>query len=368
MPFTSEEITTAGMTSLDFYLKNNPIDQIAIERPWLERLMKGKKSYPGAKQYVVIQLRTSYDSNFQWFNGSKTVTYNKRKTIKQANFPWSSFHDGFALDEDRLVQNGIIIHEGKSKTASDAEVMQLTNLLEEQNESLRLGSEEKFDLEMHKDGTQDADAIAGLDLLVQCANNDNSITWSTSVGGIDSNANAYWRNYTKTNLDVTTATGDLNGEMEKAWRACIKNGGAPDFIMAGYTFVDSLRSFMMNKYGRVNYGALDMKDTEVGTGSGKGVDTGLRFHGVPIVWNPEFDNLTAADGATTQPAWRRRCYFINTKRLMLRPLDGQHMITRKPPRAYDKYEYYFGLTWRGSLVTDRRSAHAVLSVDRTIAA
>ena len=359
------------MTSLDFYLKNNPIDQIAIERPWLEKLMAGKKAYPGAKQYIVEQLRTSYDSNFQWFNGAKTVTYNKRKTVKQANFPWGSAHDGFALDEDRLVQNGITMIEGKTQTASDAEVIQLTNLLTEQNEVLRLGFEEAFDIELHKDGTQNADAIAGLELLVQIADFDNTApTWAT-VGGINSATSTYWRNYTKCDLDITVASGDLNGEMEKAWRSCVKNGGAPDFIMAGHTFIDHLRNFMMGKYGRVNYGALDNKSTEIGTGTGKGTDTGLRFHGVPVLWNPEFDNLTPniAEGsadAAGKPSWRRRMYMINSKHMKLRPLSGQDMVTRKPPRAYDKYEYYFGVTWRGSLTTNRRSAHAALATDKDV--
>ena len=38
------------------------------------------------------------------------------------------------------------------------------------------------------------------------------------------------------------------------------------------------------------------------------------------------------------------------------------MISRKPPRAYDKYEYYWGLTWRGALTQNRSNAQAVVSI------
>jgi hypothetical protein len=53
---------------------------------------------------------------------------------------------------------------------------------------------------------------------------------------------------------------------------------------------------------------------------------------------------------------------MNGRHLKLRPIDGQDMVTRKPPRAYDRYEYYWGLTWRGAVTCNRRNAQAVLSV------
>jgi hypothetical protein len=57
MPFTSQEITDAGKIGLDFYVKNEPIDQITIERPLYKYLAGKKVSAPGAKQYIVEQLR-----------------------------------------------------------------------------------------------------------------------------------------------------------------------------------------------------------------------------------------------------------------------------------------------------------------------
>lgn len=270
----------------------------------------------------------------------------------QASYAWRSAHDGFALDEDRLAQNGIIVVDDAKKAgnASQSERVQLTSLLEEQTEVLRLGFEEKFSQAMHLDGTQSTDAIGGIDSLV-------SLTPATGmVGGIDRSqtANAYWRNDVRTGLTTTTTTGTIVSSMESAWKRCIRNGGQPDLIIMGSTFADGYRDFLVNTYGRVDYGAGQQRKVEGGS------QITAYFHGVPCLWSPEFADLDALYAPATP--WEKRCYFLNTKYLRLRPLDGHDMVTRKPPRAYDKYEYYWAITWRGALTMSRSNAHAVLAL------
>lgn len=354
MPFTTDEITQAGKLAIDFYLKKEPVDQITVNRPILKALSAKKKSAPGAKQYIVEQLRTKYQSNFQWFNGSQVVTYNKRNTVDQANYAWRAAHDGFALDEDRMIQNGIMVtDDGPKGTASDAEMIQLTNLLTEQTEVLRLGFQEKFSQALHLDGTQSTDALTGLDALV-------SITPTTgTVGGLDRSltSNIFWRNYSQTGLTTTTTTGTILDYMEIAYRQCLRNsvggGGTPDIMVAGSNFIDGYRNFLFKSFGRIDYEATSERIQEGGAKE-------LTFHGVPVVWSPEFFDLQTLYAPAN--SWENRCYFLNSKFLTLRPIEGQDMITRKPPRAYDKYEYYWGLTWRGALTMNRANAHAVITL------
>ena len=350
MPFSAQDIQDAGKIGLDFYLADKPVDQIALERPLLKALQGKKKSAPGAKQYVVEQLRARYSSNFQWFNGSSIVTYNRRQTVEQANYAWRSCHDGFALDEDRLAQNGIIVTDdrGPSK-ASDSEKIMLTNLIEEQAEVLRLGFQEQFSYQLHLDGTQSTDAIAGLDSLISLA------PTSGTVGGIDrsSASNAYWRNNVSTGLTTTTSTGTILNQMEVQFRQCARNGGRPDLIVAGSTFIDGYRNFVLNTFGRMDFGPSNTKRVEGGTSV-------LTFQGVEVQWSPEFQELDSRYAPST--LWEKRCYFINTQTITLRPLQGHDMVSRKPPRAYDRYEYYWGLTWRGALTMNRSNANAVLAL------
>ncbi len=348
MPFTAQEIQDAGKIGLDFFLKNNPIDQVAVERVLLKALQGTKRNAPGAKEYIVEQLRYRYQSNFQWFNGAQVVTYNRRQSIEQAKFAWRGAHDGLALDEDRLIQNGITVtDDGPGGNASQAERIQLTNLFEEQMEILRLGFEEQFSKYAHLDGTSSDDALTGLDALI-------SLTpASGTVGGISRVANPWWRNHAASGLTVTTDTGDIINKMEVAWKACIRNGGRPNKIIMGTLFEEGLRHFLLSSYGRLNWQGFDERVMEAGTKM-------LTFHGVPMEWAPEFADLDAEFAPGTP--WEKRCYFLNMKHLRLRPMQGQDMQTRKPPRPYDRYEYYWAITWRGGLTLNRSNSMAVLAV------
>ena len=89
MPFTPQELQDAGKSALDYYLKNNPIDQIKQDYPLLRDLMAKKKAFPGAKEYIVEQLRVNYGSNMQFYRGEATVSYNRRQSLEQAMFPWA---------------------------------------------------------------------------------------------------------------------------------------------------------------------------------------------------------------------------------------------------------------------------------------
>lgn len=350
MPFSAQEIVDAGKIGLDFYLAAKPVDQIAMERPLLKALQAKKKKAPGAKQYIVEQLRKNYGSNFQWYNGSSVVTYNRRVTNEQANFAWRSCHDGLALDEDRLAQNGITITDTSGPSnASDAEKIQLTNLFEEQSEVLRLGFQEQFSYQLHLDGTQSTDAIAGMDSMVSLA------PTSGTVGGIDRAvaANAYWRNNVATGLTTTAGTGTILNQMEVMYRQCMRNGGRPDLLIAGSNFIDGYRNFVLNTYGRMDFGPSNRKKIEGGTEV-------MTFQGIDLQWSPEFQELDSRYAPAT--LWEKRCYMLNSGTITLRPLQGHDMITRKPPRAYDRYEYYWGITWKGALTMNRANANAVLAL------
>lgn len=351
MPFSAQDITDAGKIGLDFYLANNPVDQVDMQRPLLKALQGKKREAPGAKQFVTEQLRVRYSSNFQWFNGSAVVTYNRRSTNEQANFAWRTCHDGLALDEDRLAQNGIIVVDDhmKATVASEAEKLQLTNLLEEQSEALKIGFQEQFSFALHVDGTQSVDAISGLDALVSLA------PTSGTVGGIDRavTSNAYWRNNVSTGLTTTTSTGTILNQMEVQFRQCTRNGGRPNLMVAGSTFIDGYRNFVLNSFGRMDFGPSNTKKIEGGTEM-------LTFQGTEVQWSPEFQELDARFAPATP--WEKRLYMLNTGTIRLRPLQGHDMVTRKPPRAYDRYEYYWAITWRGALTMNRGNANAVLAL------
>lgn len=380
------DITQLGYVALQNYLKNKPIDQVAVQRPLLKKLMSGKKTWGGGKENIVEQIRTGYDNNFEWFgdtslNTSDTVSFNTRDTVRQAYYPWNSAHDGFQFSEDYLIGNGILIGDSQSpRNSSAAGLVQLTNVFNESMEVLRLGFEEILDQSLHLDGTITVGggtstankAINGLDFIVPC------VSHTGTVGGIDRASNTFWRNQIDmgAGLNVTTGSDYGNGypgdelltPMHVMWRACQRNGGSPDFILAGTDFIKSYEAAADAKESRyaVQPGSssapwnmdpsIENKDW--------GTFTGLYFQGVPIMLDPVFQDLDAISGAKDSNGltvdWEKRCYFLNTKHLTLRPIEGNDMIARKPPREHTSYNYYWGMTWRGSLTANRCNCHGVI--------
>jgi hypothetical protein len=354
MPFNTEQLAYAGKHAIDYFLKNDPIDQINTERPLLAKLMGMKQDYAGGLQYVVEQLRKSNDSNFQSYFGDQQVTYNRKRTLEQAKYEWGSFHDGFGLNEDELAQNSITMTDDRSAAPSGDERARLTNLLQENMETLKTGFQENLDIMLHRDGTQSATDVPGLDHLV-------ALTPTNVVGGIDGNTNTWWRNYS----DSSVAQVDLINTMELAWRECIRRGNsAPDFILVGSAFLDEYRTSASEVVNRqITLGGRDgnRAGANMDASVGNGVRTGLYFKGVELMWDPVFDELDTLDNPATD--WAKRCYFLNCRFLKLRPIKGHWMVPRTPPRVYDRYVHYWALTAKAALTTNKRNAHAVLALD-----
>lgn len=347
MPISNGDLQELAKVSLDEYLRNIPVDQISTERPLLKKLMAGRKQFLGAKQNVVENIRKTHGSNFGWAYGEDAVVFNKRNTTEQAAFPWRRAVDGLYLDYDRLFGAGIKVREGAKGEfkLEQNEKVQLLNLLEEQMESLKEGFMGKLDLELHRDGTQDVDAIAGLNALV-------SIAPATGViGGLDRATALYWRNYAETAI-ATAVVGVLAQRMELAWRRCIKNGGSPDFILAGGKFIDAYRK-EITVTNNAESGAVKRLDAGVGSG----VNTGLYFKGVEIIWDPQFEELDALE--TPLVEWEKRCYFLNTKHLKYRD-DDMDIVT--PIRPHDVLAMYAMVNLRAALSLNRSNAQAVLAI------
>ncbi len=348
MPITSEDLEALSKVSLDKYLRNAPVDQISVDTPLLKKLMGKRKKFLGAKQNVVANIRKAHDSNFAWAYGETPVSFNKRNTVENAAFPWRRAVDGFYISHDMLFGNGIKVREGKAGEfkMEKSEREQLADLFLEQVDAFRTGFMEKLSLELHRDGTSSSDAVTGIDALI-------SLTPETgTVGGIDRATAKYWRNNVKTGI-ASTGTGTLATAMEGEWRKCIRNGGSPDFILAGSAFIDAYRQYGVTVTNNADAGRVKSLDAGVGSGT----ETGLYFKGVPIVWDPQFETLDALE--TPSIPWEKRCYFVNTKFLDIHD-DDIDIVT--PTRPHNVLALYQMINLRLALVMKRANAHSVLSI------
>jgi len=332
MPVTPAQLALGANYQIQAYAKNDPVDQFTKDRPFSQWLIENMEQVVYGNGIFNEKIRFTNNSNYQNFTGDGQVSYNRKDTVRLAAFYHYEAHDGFALNETELADNGITMTDDKTSTPTDSEKIQLVNKLKEGYDTLKDGFQENWDIEVHGDGTQSTLAVPGLDFLV---------SWQPSVGilgGIDRSnpANAYWRNWV--DLAVPSTAGTLMAHMETMWRNCITYGkrGPPNKILAGYKFIDAYALECRQQPGT----SLQVTVPTKGGVTLDGSRARLYFKGVEVEWDPTMDGLAAGAG----PEWAKRCYFLNSKVLKLKPNKGRWMINRKPPRMYDRYVYYFGLT------------------------
>ena len=350
MSITSAELAIAGKAGLDYYLKNNPIDMVDMQRPLLKHLTAKKKTFVGAKEHIVEQIRKSYGSAGQWFDSADTLNYTNRDTLEQSRFPWYEFHDGMTVNEAELVANGIKLDDsGSGGNITGAEKIQLTSLLNEKMEALRLGAQERFSRDIHLSGASSTKQIVCLDGLLPITNT------TGTVGGLNRATFTWWRHH----ADATLTGANMQDQMEKAWRENIKRAtGMPDVILAGSDFIDAYRKAAQGS-GTIGAAIRHVTDSGKGGISADMSTTGLYWKGVPIEYCPEWDdNFNNAD--TTKNDWKKRCYFLNMNHLFLRPIAGSDFVTRHPPRGKENYNHYWAMLWRGAMTMNMPSAHSVL--------
>ena len=346
MPFTAAQLVTGANYSLATYQKKDPIDQISINHPTLDWLVKNKEVSTFGNGSFKEPIFVSNSSNYQNYFGADQVSYNERDPVKWTNFNYYNNHDGFWFDEDRLLAAGIHISDGGDAVPTAVEKESLINLLSQSYRALKNGIQDALAIELLRDGSQSTKAVPGLASIVDPS------PATGVVGGIDAATYTYWRN--NANLGITAA--DVIAEMQQTWDDCMRYGGmTPDFIVAGQAFIDNYRK---------EAGVTINRQIEGGGNAKGGISldpsvTNLYFHGVPIVWDPTFEVLDALLSTTTQT---KTAYFLNSRAIKLRPVKGEWMRDRKPERLPDRYVHYFAKTSKYSLTTDKRNALAVLSI------
>jgi len=352
MPLTAAQLAIGANYQLQSYAKHEPIDQFTTQRPLAKWFIDRKEESIFGNGKFNESVRFTNASNYQNYTGDDQVSYNKKDTVRWAVYQHYEAHDGFSINETELANNGILLTDDKNAKMAGAEKIQLVHKLKENFTTLRDGFQENFDKELHLDGSANPNAVPGLDAIV-------SLTPNTgTVGGINAATFDWWRNFARLNI-ATSGIGDLIDAMEKLFRECTAYGklGNPDFIVVGSEMYDAIQADSLKVLGRqINLGQSSTGGVTVDPST-----KALAFKGVPIVWDPTFDVLDAQLGLTTNK-WSKRGYMLNSKAIKLRPVNGRWLVQRNPPRVYDRYVYYFGITADYGLTCCKRNSLAVFSI------
>lgn len=346
MPFTAEEVENIANTTLNFHMdRGKVVSQTLQEKPLLEAMQGAEKPFPGAKDEITVRVKGEYTTTIQGFEADDEVTYGNPANVRTARYPWKLIHSGISFTMHELLKNGISVTDtetgDKTSEHSEAELIQLVNIIEDKMEDMREGTDRGMNLMYWRDGTADSKLVPGIRSFIL-----NDPTTATVVGGIDQSSNTWWRNRAKLAVDSSDPTDqNLVQALQKEVRQLRRYGGNPNLWLAGSDFLDAFEKELRAKGtytldGWAKGGKIDASVADVS------------FKGKAIQYDPTLDDESLS----------KYCFALDTRFIFPKVIQGEARKKHNPARPENKYVFYRAETWVGGLVCNKRNAHEVFSI------
>jgi hypothetical protein len=344
MPFTANELANVSNALLDFHVRGDAMSQVLQDRPLFKKLMAAQKPFPGGKELITYPVKGQYTTQLQGYTHDDTVGYANPANIRRASAKWYEVHAGISLTLTELKMAGISMSDSSQWSSesnhSQQELIELTNLLTDKIDDMMEGFARSFNSMLWQDGTQDPKAVPGLLSFLLDAP-----TTGTSFG-LDRAQNSWWRNRASLLIDSSTASNqNLVNTLQKEFRQLRRYGGRIDTILAGSDFMDAFEKELRSKGNYTMEGWANTKKIDASMAD-------LAFKGVDVTYDPTLDDLGRSKYA----------YTLDTRRVKLRPMEGEDRKIHTPARPPEKYVLFRAITWTGALVCDQLNAQGVYSI------
>lgn len=346
MPFTQQELDNIANATLDYYLKKQPFLQTIQDKPLLDKMVAGKKTFPGGKGLIDLPVKGDYTTQMVGYSHDDTVSYANPANIKRVYYPWKEEHAGIQVTGTELKNDGLSVtnsETGENTTQhSDREMTALVNLLQDKLEDMGEGTARSLNTQFWGDGTADPKSIAGIKSFI-FDDPTNGIT-----GGIDRSTVTWWRNRAmiSTPIVADVAKSTLCKTLRAEVRQLHRFGGNPTLALAGSSALASLEAEVFEKGLLTMDGFQNNGKNDIGM-----ADISMRGVGT-FQYDPTLDDLGESD----------RIYFIDPKHIYLYAMDGEWMKQHAPARPETKYVYYRAVTVTGAMVCDQLNCHGVYKI------
>lgn len=345
MAFTAAELTNITNSTLDYILRGQPESQLKQVRPLYDDLMANKKYFSGGAKFITGPVKGQYTSAFVGYTHDDSQTYANPANIKRWQNQWYEMGAGIQVTYTELKANGISVLESNGSATSnhsEAELVQLVNLLEDKIEDLQEGSARSLASTFWRDGSQDAKVFPGLMSFLD----ETPAVGITS--GIDRAAvgNDFWRNRATLGTNAATpANQNLVNLLQKEFRQLRRYGSPMHKFYAGSDFMDALEKELRSNG---NY-------TQTGWAKGGKIDASiadLAFKGVAIQYDPLLDDLTKSKFG----------YVVDMNAIKWQPMTGEENRVHSPERPPEKYVMYRAITTTGAITANRLNTSGVYSI------
>lgn len=352
MPLTYTEANDLAAALLDHYIRGEAQYQALKEHPLTEFLNAGKKPFPGGKEYVrePVKGTTMYDQAqirygapfLQGYSNAAQLQFQQSMDIMQTAFPWKEVHAGLVISWTELKKDGIVIREGnRTKSNPGNEVNRLVSLFEERMRDFTESWAEAFNDMLWRNGTQSSGVVVGVTGIINPTSNNTAI-----VGGISQATYSWWRHIRVVNIVPSGTDQTLIKTVRSYLRQLRKYGGRPNKALAGSLFIEALETELQAK-GFYTMTGFDTRDkTNVGVAD-------VVFPGLgPVQYDPWLDDN----------GYSKYCFVFDSRRLRLRPMEGEDVKVLNPERPYDYMVFLKSITWTGTLTCNQMNAQGVFSI------
>lgn len=356
MSFTNQELNNVLNAALPHYVKGPAFAQSIQEKPLLKAMLASQETFSGGNGRISIPVQFDYDtSSFAGYSHNDTVAYTNPANLRRAEWVWREVHAGITVTHTELKIDGISVVDseiGKSTSNhSGRDIHVLTGLLQNKLSDMSESWSRSMNTMLWRDGTQDAKLVPGIQALIA----DNPTTGV--LAGIDRALTPFWRNRSLVNnlpnggtdqrivpsSSLQTLTKTLRSEVRQLKRY----GGTPNLVLCGSRFLDALENEIHEKGQYTDSGFMNAGATEIGMAD-------IRMRGVgQFVYDPSLDDLGLS----------RRAYFIDTKNVKMKVMQGEDRKIHNPARPYDQYALYRAMTWTGALTARQLNGCAVYEVN-----
>lgn len=345
MAFSAQELSNIANAVLDFHMRGPVDSQVIQDRPLYNDLMANKRTFPGGKEFITGRVKGVYSSQLQGYNHDDDVGFVNPANIREWRAKWYELSAGIAVTHTELKNAGIHVIEGgsgseRTKAASDIEVIQLTNLLDDKMEDLKEGSYRSMADMLWRDGTQDSKAIPGILSFIFDAPT-TGVTFS-----IDRAANTWWRN--RATLAINTGTpGDQNlvNTLQREIRQLRRYAQPKHKFYAGSDFLDAFEKELRAKgnYTLEGWSKSGRIDASIAD---------LAFKGIDLMYEPLLDDIGRS----------KYGYILDLKAIRMMAMADEEWKMHTPERPPQKYVMYRALTYTGALCANRLNSSGVYSI------
>ncbi len=318
-------------TSLMNYMKTL-FEQVVTNQFLYGRLFRGGKiTTMDGGEAIVVPLMYELNDTVKFYSAYQNLDVSPQDGMAPARFDWKQLSGSVSISRLEERQNA-----GKNK---------IIDLLNSKMEQLRISMSEKLGRIAYADGSEDSNkAFLGLDALVEPGTN-------STVGGIDSSANTWWRNqYVNGGGTFSTATGATVGDtiigqswMRQLYNECTKGNQQPT---VGLTYVTTFEEYEASL-------TANQRFVDVDTAS-HGFQN-LRFKNAVVGWDSDYIIGTAGT-----PGGIGHFYFLNEEYLKVILDSGTNFISTPFIRPHNQDARTSQILVMGNMVVTNRQRHGVI--------